>query len=214
MSDWHVRTANMLIGQEKQCHKCSMCPLGRKKTKHDQWPQVYGTAGRPSKFIIVAQNPGYHEHLQKTPLVGQSGEALNKAIKDNGLSRDDFYITNAVKCYTEGNRAPTIDEINACEPHLRMEFGILRPRLVIALGGTALKILCPNAALSESIGNVVKSEKFGVNVFPIYHPSPRNLCVESRQAAFDRDIAKLCKVVKKYKAYLEGDVQSPLNSTR
>ena len=176
---------------------CSMCPLGRQKcSEHNEVfdPHVFSNM-KQSKFMVVGQNPGFNECKQGEPFVGDAGRFFNECVESNGLSRGDFYISNVVKCHTVGNECPSINHVDICEGILRLEISILKPYLVVTLGALSLGSFCPNLKLSEVVGKLVKSDRFGVNVFPIFHPSPRNMSSEHRRGSFIKCIKLLCKVV-------------------
>jgi DNA polymerase len=179
---------------------CSMCHLGTntcefKNTVFD--PHVFSNMNA-SKWVLVGQNPGFNECLQGKPFVGDSGKVFDEEIAKHGVSRDKFYISNLVKCYTTGNSKPLAESQERCEAILRMELTIIRPILVIALGAVSFKAFCPNLNFSENMGKIVKSDKFGVKVFPIYHPSPRNTNLPDRREQFEKSIRLLCKIVTAY----------------
>jgi DNA polymerase len=150
----------------------------------------------PSRYMVVAQNPGYNECIGDEPLIGDSGEIFDEIIERNGLSRSTFYITNVVKCYSPSNRKPEIDEVVACEPFLTIELKLLRPIIVVSLGAVAFESLCPSLSFSDSLGKIVKS-KFDVNVYPVYHPSPRNMADKHRKKRFEADMRVLCEMIKR-----------------
>lgn len=195
---------SMLAPFKQVCKNCTICHLGR-NDKIFKNTKVFSNM-KPSKFVIVGQNPGRTEVEKDEPFVGDSGRIFNEELKKNNTSRDDFYITNIVKCYTEDNRRPTNEEILYCNSFLRLELNIIRPMLVITLGAVAYEELMPGTKYSDNLGKIVKSSKYGVKVFPIYHPSPRNLSIQERKDKFCRDLHNLCSIIKVTKARLEGDL--------
>lgn len=199
---WDHRIQRMLNAIHGAVHNCSMCPLGRSICREHYTifdPHVFSTMN-PSKWMIVGQNPGYNECLEHQPFVGDAGKYFNNAIGQYGLKRDDFYICNAVRCHTIGNEKPTAEHINSCAPFLQMEINLLKPYLVVTLGAVALDILCPGVNLTRGHGNIYNSERFGVRVYPIYHPSPRNMSSEARRDKFQKGIRILCKLIKAHRA--------------
>lgn len=201
---WEERTLRMLRPLSDTCRSCSMCELGRSMATDDHPttimeldPHVFSNMN-PSRWVIVGQNPGKNECLKGEPFVGQSGEFFNKVIKKCGLPRDKFYITNAVKCKTPKNEYPSNKHKDRCEPFLRMEFHLLQPILVITLGRLAFDILCPELVMRDWLGKVATSSKFGVKVYPVYHPSPMNMSNRDRKKKFVEDIYRLQKLITKY----------------
>ena len=204
-----IERHKMMPHLREACINCKMCELGWRKAKRDSYeydPHVfYGhdPTYSPPRFMIVGQNPGWNEVKQGKPFVGQSGANFDKELNSttNGVimwRRDvDFYITNVVKCFTEGNKPPTPKQVGRCEPFLRMEIAIIKPKLVIAFGGVAFGALCKEK-YSERIGKITASEKFGVKVFTTYHPSPLNLADPARRKRFSRDIKTICRIMDYY----------------
>jgi uracil-DNA glycosylase family 4 len=194
---WEERTQVMLNKTHDFCINCTMCPLGRDKcTEHDTVfdPHVFSTMN-PSKWMVVGQNPGYNECLIHQPFVGDAGKAFDNAISRHGVNRKKFYISNILKCHTLKNEKPTFEHVSRCEAILRLEISILQPIFVVTLGQVAFEIMCPNLVYGDSLGKLQKSERFGVKVFPIYHPSPRNLSDADRKKKFLKHIGILCKTV-------------------
>lgn len=180
------------------CKECRMCRLGRMTHEHNgkplPEPHVFSNMN-PTKFMVVGQNPGFNECMKDEPFIGEAGELFNDTINKNGLQREMFYITNIVKCHTPANRAPESDETAACSHFLAQEILTIRPKFVITLGAVAFEALCPKLTYNASLGKLVKSEKFGVSVYPIYHPSPRNMIDPGRKAKFEEDIKVLCELI-------------------
>jgi len=188
------RVEKMLGPLGDTVHACTMCSLGRQQ---DFDPHVFSTKN-VSRWFIVGQNPGYNECQCGIPFVGDAGKFFNETVEKFGLSRDHFYITNSVKCYTPENRKPSIEESGRCRPFLEIELTLLRPILVITLGAVGFDVFFDDEKMSNHLGSIVHSDKFGVDVYPIYHPSPRNMCVESRKDKFIEDISNLCSLIKEY----------------
>ena len=202
MTDDQNRQLRMLRPLSDACMECSMCRLGRQEHIHNgkklEQPHVFSNMN-PSRFVVVGQNPGFNECEKGEPFVGDAGENFNLEIEKNGLTRDKFYITNALKCHTPENRKPEVDELEACESYLKMELKLLRPLIVVALGASALEVLCPGKKLSDCLGKITHSP-FNVKVYTIYHPSPRNMVDPARKLKFEHDIAMLCALIKRVEA--------------
>ena len=194
---WVFRMYRMLRPISLTCKACTMCDLGRKMHEQNSRkfdPHVFSNMN-PSKFVVVGQNPGFNECIEDQPFVGESGKFFNKIVEENGLARRDFYISNCVRCHTMGNESPNNNHKSKCEPFLRLEIGLLNPSLVITLGAHSFDVFCPDKKLSDSLGTIVESEKFGVKVYPIYHPSPRNMSNGDRKDKFIADVSKLCRLI-------------------
>jgi len=197
----HDRCLRMLRQLSLTCKACTMCELGRRDAQKDyivRDPHVLSNLN-PSRFVIVGQNPGWRELELCEPFVGASGDNFNKQVEKHGLSRDDFYITNAVKCWTQDNSKPNLQHAEACKPFLQMELQLLRPLLVIVLGASAFDMMCPNHKFSDRLQKITRDEVFPWPVYAAYHPSPMNMTNKGRKEAFEKQVAILCKLVKKMK---------------
>jgi len=192
------RKLQALVPLAETCHFCTMCDLGfRRAVKGDDSrdPHVFSSM-TPRRYMVVGQNPGWNEVIEKVPFVGRAGQTFDREIAKHGFTRSDFYICNTVRCYTRDNSRPTPRNIERCEPFLKMEIALIKPRLVVALGAVAFEQLCPGEPFTGSLRKIVKSQRYDVPVFPIYHPSPLNLSDGQRRAAFEGQIALLCGLVR------------------
>lgn len=118
---------------------CSRCPeLASSRTR-----VVPGQGNPRSGVVFIGEAPGEQEDKQGKPFVGPAGKLLERMLSEIGLRREDVYITNTVKCRPPGNRTPKPDEVRRCAPWLEQELAILRPRLVVLLGRTALGYFMP-----------------------------------------------------------------------
>ncbi len=183
---------------QRACSFCSMCELGLQtatKGNIEYDPHVFSNLN-PKRVIIVGQGPGWEEVKLGTPFVGPSGDNFNQELAKHGLSRNDFYITNSIKCWVKDNAKPTIKQRERCLPFLEMELNCIKPHLVVTLGASAWESMCPDVPFGEGISRqMVKSSKFGVHVFAVYHPSPRNLI--ARRPEFESQIKLLCALIKR-----------------
>lgn len=118
---------------------------------------------------MIGEGPGRNEDLQGRPFVGAAGKQLEGLLKEAGLARSDVYITNVVKCRPPENRRPTEGEADACQPYLARQLGLLRPRVVVLLGDSALKRFFPEKGLSAAHGRAF--ERGGLVFFATYHPA-------------------------------------------
>jgi DNA polymerase len=198
MTDEQNQLLKTLRPLKATCKECRMCRLGRMDHEHNGKPisdhHVFSNMN-PTKFMVVGQNPGFNECMKDEPFVGEAGEFFNQALAKFGVQREVFYITNAVKCHTPENRKPEGDEFDACQAFLQIEIKTIRPKFVIALGAVAFEALCPKLTFSANLGKFLKSEKFDVNVYPIYHPSPQNMADPGRKTRFEADIKAICELI-------------------
>jgi DNA polymerase len=135
--------------------------------------------------MFVGEAPGFHEDKQGVPFVGAAGQLLSKLLAGIGLTRDEVYIANVLKCRPPGNRDPLPEEIQACESHLFRQIELIQPKLVATLGNFATKLLSgrPNG-ITQVHGREQQVTLGGneVTLYPIFHPAaalytPRMLAV-------------------------------------
>ena len=115
---------------------CTRCQLAQGRTQ-----VVFGAGDPNADLMLVGEAPGFHEDKQGYPFVGQAGKLLDQLLGGIGMSREDAYIANVIKCRPPGNRDPQPDEIEACESHLFRQVELIQPKLVGTLGNFATKLL-------------------------------------------------------------------------
>ena len=127
--------------------------------------------GDPNADIVfVGEAPGKQEDLQGLPFVGRSGKLLDKMLFSINLSRDDVYILNVLKCRPPDNRDPSKIEIEKCEPYLKEQLKIIKPKLIVALGRiSAMTILRTKESLTNMRNQIFDYE--GIDFLVTYHPA-------------------------------------------
>ena len=144
---------------------CQRCPLCRGIHR-----KVPGQGDGKAKLMLIGEGPGAEEDLQGLAFVGAAGQLLTKMLAAIGLTREQVYICNVVKCRPPHNRTPLPEEAEACLPYLRAQFSLLRPRVILLLGATAARaILGDQIRITRDRGIWV--EKKGVFFMPTYHPA-------------------------------------------
>jgi DNA polymerase len=116
------------------CDRCKLSRQGRKQI-------VFGTGDPHAELMFIGEGPGADEDQQGLPFVGRAGQLLNNMITAMGLTREQVYIANIVKCRPPGNRTPERDECDTCSPFLMRQIGVVQPKMIVALGATAAKNL-------------------------------------------------------------------------
>lgn len=120
--------------------------------------------------MIVGEAPGANEDLQGHPFVGAAGKLLDTLLARIGLSRQDVFVTNVLKCRPPMNRDPMPNEAEACLPYLRRQFALVRPKAVLILGRHALERMLPGVgSISRVHGQIFM--RSGVAFMPCYHPA-------------------------------------------
>jgi uracil-DNA glycosylase family 4 len=145
--------------------KCTKCPLSQTRTL-----AVPGEGPSDAEVMIVGEGPGRNEDLQGRPFVGAAGRQLDSLLKEANLNRGVVFITNVVKCRPPENRRPTSSEADACQPYLERQLEILRPKVIVLLGDTALKRFLKDKGLGEVHGKL-QQRQGRYSLFPTYHPA-------------------------------------------
>ncbi|HSV47439.1 MAG TPA: uracil-DNA glycosylase [Ramlibacter sp.] len=145
------------------CRACGLCE-GRRNT-------VFGVGDRQADWLIVGEAPGENEDIQGEPFVGQAGKLLDNMLRALALSRQHkVYIANVLKCRPPGNRNPEPAEVAQCEPFLRRQVALLRPRIILTMGRFAVQSLLGS---TEPIGRLRGRihQYAGVPLVVTYHPA-------------------------------------------
>jgi len=130
---------------------------------------VPGEGPQDAEIMFIGEAPGFHEDQQGRPFVGASGRFLEELLESIGLTRDDVFIANVIKCRPPSNRDPLPDEIKACKPLLDRQLELIQPKLVVTLGRFSMARAFPKARISRIHGQPRKIG--GVLYYPMYHPA-------------------------------------------
>jgi DNA polymerase len=150
---------------EKQIENCRRCVLCAQRHSI-----VLGEGNRNADIMLVGEGPGADEDAQGRPFVGKAGQLLDKIFLSIDMKREDLYITNVVKCRPPGNRTPSDEEAQACLPILRMQYSLIKPRIVVCLGATATRhVYDSEARITRVRGQWM--DKGGTLFIPTYHPA-------------------------------------------
>lgn len=181
----------------RECTNCKRCGLGGTRTNI-----VIGRGNVNAPLMLVGEGPGEQEDRQGLPFVGPAGKLLDLLLDALMITRDDYYIGNIVKCRPPGNRTPTDDEANACLPFLRNQVYLIKPKIIVCLGATAMKyIVDRDAKITRIRGQWI--ERKGYWIMPTFHPAAL-LRDESKKVLMWEDF-------KKVKQRLEEICQSQSN---
>ena len=116
--------------------ECTRCKLHETRNKI-----VFGAGNPQARLVFVGEGPGRDEDMQGLPFVGRAGKLLTKIIGAMGMTRDDVFICNVVKCRPPQNRNPEKDEVDACEPFLLKQLRAISPEVIVCLGSVATSLL-------------------------------------------------------------------------
>jgi uracil-DNA glycosylase family 4 len=166
------------------CTRCKLHTLGRRQI-------VFGVGNPEADLMFVGEAPGHDEDVQGIPFVGRAGQLLTKIIEAIGLTRDDVYIANVIKCRPPQNRNPEQDEVETCEPFLFQQIDTIKPKVVIALGTFAARALLRTLdPISRLRGRVYDYR--GAKLVPTFHPA-----FLLRNPASKREVWEDMKLVKR-----------------
>ncbi len=148
-----------------QVHDCTVCRLAETRTN-----VVFGAGSPDADVIFIGEGPGQQEDEQGLPFVGRSGQLLEQLLGEIGLTRDDVYITNVVKCRPPKNRDPRSDEIDSCKGYLRTQLELIQPKVAVTLGNFSSKLLLrTDTGITRLRGNAY--EWWGRLLVPTFHPA-------------------------------------------
>jgi len=158
-----IMTLQELAKSLHNCQRCKLAKLGRTQV-------VFGVGNPHATIMFVGEAPGFYEDQKGEPFVGAAGKLLNDLLQSAGLSREEIYIANVIKCRPPNNRDPETDEVDTCKPFLMQQIQMIRPKLVCTLGNWATQTL-----LERKVGiTKVKAQAFYMKdfvLFPLLHPA-------------------------------------------
>jgi uracil-DNA glycosylase family 4 len=167
---------------------CSGCRLAETRTK-----VVFGAGNANAELMFVGEAPGFHEDQQGLPFVGAAGKLLERLLADIGLTREDVFIANTLKCRPPDNRDPLADEIEACQPYLFRQIELIEPRVVATLGNFATKLLLGGPAGITRVHGREQELTLGearVLLYPLYHPAAA-LYTQAMLGVLEEDFRRL-----------------------
>ena len=145
------------------CTRCKLCTLGRSQI-------VFGVGHSKAPLMFVGEAPGEDEDKKGEPFVGRAGQLLTKIIEAIGLTREQVYIANVIKCRPPNNRNPEPDEVAACEPFLFRQIDVIQPKVIVPLGKFAAQSLLRTAdPITRLRGR--QFEYRGAVLIPTFHPA-------------------------------------------
>jgi len=145
---------------------CTKCPLSETRTQ-----VVFGAGDPHAQLMFIGEGPGAEEDKQGIPFVGRAGKLLTQLIEGIGLTRDDVYIGNVVKCRPPGNRDPFPVEIEECSPYLDAQLSFIQPKVVMTLGNFATKLLMDTKEGITKLRGKTYKWRDNVTLIPTLHPS-------------------------------------------
>lgn len=171
--------------------KCTNCELCKTRTN-----SVPGKGNFHSNVIFVGEAPGKNEDKNGEPFIGIAGKRLSMALERAGISRDEVYITNIVKCRPPKNRVPTTIERETCKEYLKQEIAIIKPKIICILGNTAFNSILGGSEITKFRGKLVKKDD--QLYFLTVHPAA-TIYNQELISVLKKDIVKLFNLIVKLK---------------
>jgi DNA polymerase len=182
--EWDIRSGNTASEMDPRLKTAALAELREKVLACQICPQlarsrknvVFGVGNADADLMFVGEAPGLDEDQQGEPFVGKAGQLLTRIIQTMGFARDQVYIANILKCrpdtpgQTAGNRKPTAEEMQTCQPYLVQQIKLIQPRVLVALGATAVEgLLGKTVGITKLRGHFQQFQ--GIPVMPTYHPA-------------------------------------------
>jgi uracil-DNA glycosylase family 4 len=163
----------LLAGVAAEVVICKLCPLSKSRNK-----AVPGEGNAEARIMLVGEAPGSSENLQGRPFVGAAGKFLETLLSEIGLSREEVFICNIVKCRPPRNRLPKPLEVQTCTPYLERQIEIISPEFLVTLGSCSTGYIFsiagfPFAGITAVRGKKRQATLHGVRmtIFPTFHPA-------------------------------------------
>jgi uracil-DNA glycosylase len=158
-----------LVELYHEASDCQRCPLAATRTK-----VVFGSGNADADLMFVGEAPGAEEDRQGLPFVGRAGALLSELLGEIGMTREDVFIANVLKCRPPGNRDPQPAEIESCNPYLQQQVELIQPKVVGTLGNFATKLLTGSQTGITKVRGTPQVHVLGgraVYLMPLLHPA-------------------------------------------
>jgi uracil-DNA glycosylase family 4 len=183
-----------LVEVYREASVCELCQLSETRTN-----VVFGSGNSDANLMFVGEAPGAEEDRQGLPFVGRAGSLLAELLEGIGMTREDVWITNVLRCRPPGNRDPQPIEIESCQPYTYRQVELIEPRVIGTLGNFATKLLTGSrTGITKVRGTVQVHEIAGRTLFlmPLLHPAAA-LRTPSLVDTLREDFAKLPELISK-----------------
>ena len=184
--------------------ECVKCDLSKTRTN-----SVPGKGNFKSNVIFVGEAPGRNEDKNGEPFIGVAGKKLSEALEKAGISREEVYITNIVKCRPPKNRVPTTTERDTCKEYLKQEISIIKPKIICILGNTAFNSLLGGSEITKFRGKLVRKDK--QLYFLTVHPAA-TIYNQELIKVLNKDIVKLFHLITELKNNKEVQIDIDYSS--
>jgi DNA polymerase len=154
-----------LVEAAQEASSCTKCRLAASRTQ-----VVFGVGNPNAALMFIGEAPGQNEDKQGEPFVGAAGQLLTRMLGEIGLTREEVYIANILKCRPPGNRDPQEDEIESCTPWLVEQMSLIQPDVIVTFGNFATKfVLQTQTGITRMRGSIYPWH--GRKVIPTFHPA-------------------------------------------
>lgn len=180
---------------------CTQCKLHLSRKN-----AVPGEGPPNAELMFIGEGPGFHENEQGRPFVGAAGRFLEELLAKIGLTREQVFICNVVKCRPPGNRDPLPEEIEACSDYLERQIRAVNPKVIVTLGRYSLARYLPNARISAVHGQARTVN--GRLVVPMFHPAAA-LHQPSLRRSIEEDFARLPEIIRRAQTVAPPEEEPP-----
>jgi DNA polymerase len=175
---------DQIAAEASACTKCEL--------HYSRKNGVPGEGPPNAEVMFIGEGPGFHENEQGRPFVGAAGRFFEELLEQIGMSREEVFIANVVKCRPPGNRDPHTNELAACDPYLERQIAVINPKVIVTLGRFSMAKFFPNGKIGQSHGQAVHLR--GRLLIPMYHPAAA-LHQPSLRPVLEKDFAKLPELI-------------------
>lgn len=173
---------------KEECLNCRKCGLCETRTN-----VVFGCGNPNAKVMFIGEGPGENEDLTGQPFVGRAGKLLDKFIEAIGLTREEVFIANMVKCRPPRNRDPKPEEVELCLDYLRRQVKLISPKIIVCLGRiSACRLIDPDLKVTKQHGEIFQKGEY--KFMPTFHPAALLRNPNQKPAAFE-DFLKIREMI-------------------
>jgi len=169
---WQLRQAPLEIPQnawenlQLAVKACTACPLACTRTQ-----TVFGVGSTKAQLMLVGEAPGFYEDQQGEPFVGRAGKLLDAMLNALGLTRNDVFIANILKCRPPNNRDPLPEEVSQCTPFLEKQIAFVKPKLLVAVGRISAHFLLKTKSPLNTLRQKIHQTSTDTPLIVTYHPA-------------------------------------------
>jgi uracil-DNA glycosylase family 4 len=192
VSELREQRRERLVEVYREASVCTKCPLSETRTN-----VVFGSGDADANLMFVGEAPGAEEDRQGLPFVGRAGALLTELLEGIGMTREEVWITNVLRCRPPGNRDPQPVEIESCQPYTYRQVELIEPRVVATLGNFATKLLTGSRVGITKVRGTPQLREVGsrtVFLMPLLHPAAA-LRTPSLVETLRQDFAKLAELI-------------------